>query len=56
MTEPLLRLPEVAKVLGVSRTQVYNMARRGELPCIHLGPKLTRVAPEALRRWIEEHP
>jgi excisionase family DNA binding protein len=50
----LLRVPEVAKALGLSRTKVYELIAAGELPVIRLG-RAVRVSVTALQKWVEEH-
>jgi excisionase family DNA binding protein len=54
-TEPsmLLRIPEVARTLGIARSLAYEMARDGRLPTIHIG-KAVRVPRRKLEEWIEE--
>jgi excisionase family DNA binding protein len=53
MERELLRAEEVAKVLGIGRTKVYELMLRGELPVIRIG-RLVRVPRAALLRWIAE--
>lgn len=55
-TEPslLLRIPEVARALGIARSLAYEMARDGRLPTVHIG-KAVRVPRRRLEEWIEEH-
>lgn len=49
----LMRMPEVAAHLGVSRTTVYRLAERGQLPgVIRLGASL-RIDRRALEAWID---
>ncbi len=33
----LLRIPEVAKALGLGRTKIYELIAAGELPVIRVG-------------------
>jgi excisionase family DNA binding protein len=49
----LLRVPEVARTLGIARSLAYEMARDGRLPTIHIG-KAVRVPRRRLEAWIEE--
>lgn len=51
MGKKLLKLQEVARILGLGEQQVYRYAREGILPVIHIGRQL-RVDPEALDTWI----
>ena len=48
----LLRVPEVAKALGLGRTKVYELIETGELPVIRLG-RAVRVSVTALQKWVE---
>lgn len=49
----LLKVPEAARLLGVSRTRVYELMQRGELPVIRLG-RSVRIPYAALQGWIDE--
>ncbi len=49
----LLRLPEVASLLGVGRSTVYELVQRGDLPAVHVG-RAVRIPSAALRRWVEQ--
>jgi len=52
--EKLLLTPEEAgERLGVGRTQVYDLMRRGELLSVHIG-RLRRIPVSALQRYVEE--
>jgi len=52
--EQLLRPIEVAQLLGIGRSTVYEMLRTGELPSCRFGTSL-RVPWGKLKRWIEAH-
>jgi predicted DNA-binding transcriptional regulator AlpA len=46
-------VPEVGKILGISRNLAYELARRGDLPgVIHLGEKRMVVSKSAIQRLI----
>lgn len=47
----LLKVGEVQKILGVSRSTVYEMVARHELPVLRVG-KLIRVPRAELTSWI----
>ncbi len=49
----LLRIPEVARTLGIARSLAYEMARQGTLPVVHIG-KAVRVPRRRLEAWIED--
>jgi excisionase family DNA binding protein len=53
-TGRLLTADEVAAVLGVPRTFVYSLARRGELPTVRIGERYVRFRGPALDRWISD--
>lgn len=45
----MLRPAEVAALLALSRSEVYRMIERGEIPSVRIG-RSVRVP----RRWVEE--
>lgn len=52
--EPLLlRATEVARLLGLSRSKVYQMMSEGTLPIIRID-RAIRVPREALIKWIRK--
>ncbi len=48
----LLNAAEVAKIVGISKSQVYLMMQRNEIPSIQIG-KSVRVKPEDLKDYLE---
>lgn len=46
-----MRIPEVAKVLGVSREAAYTAAQAGQIPTVRIG-RLILVPTAALRRLL----
>jgi excisionase family DNA binding protein len=50
----LLRVDEVARVLGVARSTVYVLIAGGELPVVRFG-RATRVPRAAVLAWVEAH-
>lgn len=46
-----LTVEEAAELLGISRALAYNLAKRGDLPCVRLGRRLI-VPREALERLL----
>lgn len=46
-----LRVPEVAKVLAISRTAAYELVERGALPCVRIG-RSVRVRYSALIDYV----
>jgi excisionase family DNA binding protein len=49
----LLRIDEVAQLIGVSRTTAYALVNKGEIPSVRIGG-LLRIPNEALRKLIDE--
>jgi excisionase family DNA binding protein len=49
----LLRIDEVAQLIGVSRTTAYALVNKRELPSVRIGG-LLRIPADALRTLIEE--
>lgn len=49
--QPLLTIPQVAKILGVSRPTVYQMIYNEGLPIIRFG-KAVRILPWSLFLWL----
>jgi excisionase family DNA binding protein len=54
----LLRVDEVAQLIGVSKATAYDLVNRNQIPSIRLegrgGRGLLRVPADALRKMIEE--
>lgn len=53
-TAPLLTIPEVATILGVSRERCYRLAAEGRIPSVRLSPRRIRVPRAALEAWLAE--
>lgn len=49
----LLRVSDAARVLSMSRTKVYEMAARGELPVVRIGTAV-RIHRRRLLEWLDE--
>jgi excisionase family DNA binding protein len=51
--EPLLlRMTEAARLIGVGRSTIYELANRGEIPVVRIG-RAVRVPARALHEWAE---
>lgn len=50
----LLKPPDVAKHLNISRTAAYRLLAAGEIPSVRFGGSV-RVDPLDLERYIQEH-
>jgi len=53
MEDPFLTVAEVAEVLKLNPETVRNWINRGELPAIHVGPRI-RVKRSDFNRLIEQ--
>ena len=49
----LLNIPQVMKLLGLSRTKVYKLIRLEGLPVVRFG-RSVRVSPTSLQQWLVE--
>lgn len=52
MSGSLLTAAEVAELLGVPVSWVYEQSRRGRIPTVTLG-RYRRYRREAIERWVE---
>lgn len=52
VTGSLLTADEVAELLGVPKTWVYEQSRSGRIPTITLG-RYRRYRREAIEQWVE---
>jgi excisionase family DNA binding protein len=50
--EPLMTIPEVAEYLKISKSKVYYMVKKNEIPHIRLG-KNVRVFLSDLIQWLK---
>lgn len=48
----LLTADEVADATGLPKARVYELAREGDMPAVHLG-RAVRFSETALLAWIE---
>jgi excisionase family DNA binding protein len=46
------RVSQVADLLGLSRSEVYRMAERGELPSTRVGETAVRIPKAELLVWL----
>jgi excisionase family DNA binding protein len=51
----LLKASEVARILRVSKAQVYRLMRAGELRCVRFGQQTVRVRQEDLELFIKDN-
>ena len=55
MERKLLRVREAAELLGVSKSYLHQLIRKGEVKIISLGERATRIEPEELDNFIARH-
>ena len=53
MPDRLLRVEDVAKLIGMRTDFVYRLAREERIPYLRFGRSL-RFRAEAITRWLEE--
>lgn len=53
LLQPLLCIPDVARILHLSRPKVYELINVDGLPVMRFG-RAVRVSPSALQRWLDE--
>jgi excisionase family DNA binding protein len=53
MTASLLTADQVADLLGVPTSWVYEQSRKGRIPTVTLG-RYRRYRPEAIEAWTQE--
>lgn len=49
----LLSTKEVATMLKISTQQVRRLVQKGELPCIHLSPRILRFREKEIETFLE---
>ena len=53
MTKLTYNAPEVAQLLGISRSAAYNLMRRDDFPSFRIG-KRWLVRDSSLNEWLEK--
>lgn len=49
-----LTIPEVARLLGISRNLAYDLANQGKIPVLRLSQRRLVVPRDALQRMLAE--
>jgi excisionase family DNA binding protein len=49
-----LKVPELARMLSLSRQQVYQLIQSGQIPAYRIGGAL-RVDPATVAEWLRKH-
>lgn len=50
------KVPDVARVLGMSAAQAWRLVWANDLPSVRLSEKIVRVPKKELERWIKNRP
>jgi len=53
MTQKLLTVVEVAKILDLKPARIYELTREKKLPFVQIGERQYRYSETALTSWIE---
>ena len=48
---PLIPIAEVARLLGISRSKLYELCAAGKVPHVKIGSRVL-FRPEALETWV----
>ncbi len=54
MKEPILTIPEVARYLRLSKSKIYYLIQRKEIPHIRIG-KNVRIKESDLEKWLDKN-
>lgn len=52
--EQIYTVPEVAKYLKISKSKLYLMIQKREIPFIRIGEKSVRIREADLLSWLDE--
>ena len=52
LDDPLLKPEDIARLLSVRPSWVYDKVRSGELPCLHVGRHI-RFTRRLIEHWLE---
>lgn len=52
MTDRPMTVRQVAELMGISRYAVYDAIRDGKLHAVRFSPKLIRIFPSEVDRWV----
>lgn len=54
MEKIVYTIPEVAQLLGISRSYAYELVKRNEIPILKLG-KRRMIPKQYLEQWIQKN-
>ena len=53
LEDPILTIPEVARYLKISRSKIYNLVSKKEIPHLKIGRNV-RIRQTDLQMWMEK--
>lgn len=54
MATALIRLPQVRRLTGLSRSEIYRRMAIGDFPCkVQLGPRIVAWPEDEIASWVE---
>lgn len=53
LEDPILTIPEVARYLKMSKSKIYNLVSKKEIPHIKIGRNV-RIRQADLQMWVEK--
>ncbi len=53
LEDPILTIPEVARYLKISKSKIYRLLSKNEIPHIKIGRNV-RIRQTDLRIWVEK--
>ncbi len=53
LSDPILTVRQVAEYLQISKSKIYYLIQRKEIPCIRLNRNV-RIRLSDLKKWIDE--
>ncbi len=54
MVDQILTIPEVARYLKISKSKIYYLVQRKEIPHVKIGRNV-RIKESDLAKWLEKH-
>ena len=53
LEDPILTIPEVARYLKISKSKIYNLVSKKEIPHLKIGRNV-RIRQTDLQKWMEK--
>jgi excisionase family DNA binding protein len=52
--DPLLTIPQVAELLQISKSKLYDLVQKNKIPHIRIGRNV-RIRPSDLEEWLKDY-